>query len=853
MKRIALFVGTLFFAIPSVRAQAPRVYVSGEVPMPQVSVAVTPPSPQNVVFDAMIPLHVELFGAGGLTLSDGENGAFRAWQGVAGGGATLGFPIGRVFEPHLTVSRFNRWSGTTAPDLTVTDLLGGVRLKLDPLASFYFDIDGGAALHSSDLSPGAILSFGAGYLFYTDCKSDMALDFGLQMQVGLTGNAEDNLLLARIGWQIPIKADAAIQSAQCRDRAARAAARAEEEATEAAAHAHDVALEQAPLPAPQVIAEEQSGFVATPLTPLAPVTAASVGAAPPNVSVASPAPETEAYSTPSNFRLNVEPFGGFGFGTTSNGMVGTAPSFSGGGGISFGIPLGLIVEPRFTFDGFRQNYSNANGSFGITELLGGVRLKLDPIVSLYLDLDAGYAFNSNTVSSGAVGKVGIGYLLYPSCGSDLAFDFGAEMHFGLGDNRPNDMLIFRVGIQLPFGPGQGRSGETGQCRRRADRQSREEVVEYNERVVAQANADREAAVETHLREQAPQPLAPTVAPQRADELAVAPVAAPTTVEVVAAPVAPAEPPRPSTFRWHLGAYGLGGIILGSDENHLVGPGDLLYGAGVALGFPVGAIFEPRFQMDVLSHSFDSTLSLQPLTLVTPSVGVRIKLDPMVNLHFDVNIGYGLNSGGIGDGPVLGAGVGYRWFFNCTSDSTFEVGVDGRYGLVGNAVDDAVLLRLGVDIAFGPSRSAESAQCHARAARAAEDAAFELQRAAYQQSVAPPAPSINVEPATDISQMMQTGVEVRLPTIGMTAERAPVFSFSPFFIDARGNAVINPSAIPSELRQFSRVEIYLHGGSAVVGGAASQLRAELTALGVRLSGVFVVIEEGTPLRADAFAR
>lgn len=383
-------------------------------------------------------------------------------------------------------------------------------------------------------------------------------------------------------------------------------------------------------------------------------------------------------------------------------------------GMSVGAPIGLVFEPHavgyFSLSGSGVVAPASGEAAMLTSslLMGGVRLKLDPWINLFVDADAGWAFNALdfggddatiNIDNGAVGHVGLGYRFFTNCEQqDAAIELGLHAQLGLGDNRVNDAIFATIGFQLDFA-GQRRYSFTGSCRRQiAARLEAEAQAEYErlhppQVVVVAEPVPEPAPAQVHVE-----------------------VAAPTPVEVRAQTPAPAvvvEPapePEPYSPPLEIGVQFRPYVLLGSSlgaEGSIEAPA-MRGGGGMGLGLITGPRYEIRADWDYVGQNtlMGGSANLHSFTLVN-----RLRLDPFAPFYFDVGAGYSVASSGpiddVSSGFVGRVGAGYRFVVGCGAHSplAFELGVEGRVGIGGNRIADGLYGTLAIPITFGYSHTA----------------------------------------------------------------------------------------------------------------------------------------------------
>lgn len=245
--------------------------------------------------------------------------------------------------------------------------------------------------------------------------------------------------------------------------------------------------------------------------------------------------------------------------------------------------------------------------------------------------------------------------------------------------------------------------------------------------------------------------------------------------------------------------------LGVSEDTVVGAhrnrGGLVIGG--SLGFPIGLVLEPHVgALFTLADAGLAPTSGESRGLFTTSLlmaGVRLKLDPWINVYIDGDIGWGFNEIGAGsenplsvdNGGIAHFGLGYRFFTNCEEqDAGVELGVHAQYGLGDNRVNDAIFATIGVqlDIA-GVRRYSFTGSCQRSIAQREREESEAAARAEYERLHPPvvPAPVLPAAPVAVVEQAAPVAEQTRpAPAVRRSARARS---------SARSQAV-EPSAPPS---------------------------------------------------------
>ncbi|MBK8173081.1 MAG: hypothetical protein IPK60_22490 [Sandaracinaceae bacterium] len=551
-------------------------------------------------------------------------------------------------------------------------------------------------------------------------------------------------------------------------------------------------------------------------------------------------------------------------------------------GGSVGFPIGLVFEPHigalFTLAdaGLAPTSGESRGPFTTSLLMGGVRLKLDPWINLYVDGDIGWGFNEIgagydnplSVDNGGIAHAGLGYRFFTNCESqDAAVELGVHAQYGLGSNRVNDAIFATIGVQLDIA-GMRRYSFTGSC----------------QRSIAQREEDEREAAERAEYARLHPPVVPVAAPAAPIPVVAVGQTAPATTQVAGVRAnEPAQrvPSGPPSVGVVVRPYMLIGSSL-ADQGSIEAP-HFRGGAGIGLGVAMSKWFDLRADFDFVGQGDPM---MESAKLSTFSLVGRLRFDPVAPFYIDLGLAYGIaGSTPIDDvtsGGVARAGAGFRYITgcNCNASLTLDIGVEGRFAIGDNRIADGLFFTVGIPITFGRSFADESATCRARAeanverARERDDenrrlrAALEAEARARRVSVqviiderhaaemerervnaqqaeaerqarperdARARAALNtLGGAVDTAAGVARGGTVDVRVEGRAEAREPVIIHVDGYVSfaANGSVALHPEVLPlAQLQRASRVDVRVEGTSAQGRTAGGELIAYLRAHGV----------------------
>lgn len=396
---------------------------------PQATVEVSAPEAEEEVEVRGPPLRwgLEFRPYAMLGSSLGSEGSIGA-PAVRGGG---GLGLGLVTSPWFDIRTDWDYVGQNTLEVGSAGLHSFTlvnRLRLDPIAPFYFDFGAGYSVASSapvdDVQSGFVGRLGAGYRFIVGCGNGgpLAFELGAEARMGIGSNRIADGLFFTLGAPITFGDSFANESSTC------------------VAWNEDVEARRTA--AAEIVVE--------------------------------PAAEPEVPSGPPSVGWFIRGHAFVGSSLSAQGSI-SAPELRAGYGIGVGIIPGPWFDARLELDATEQGGAQVSASMGTVSLVG--RLRMDNVAPLYVDFGVGYGFAGSTpvddVTSGLVGRAGFGYRYVAGCneGASLAFDIGVEGRVGIGDNRIADGVYLMAAI--PISGSRTYATESAQCRWRAESNARD--------------------------------------------------------------------------------------------------------------------------------------------------------------------------------------------------------------------------------------------------------------------------------------------------------------------------------------------------------------------------------------------